>query len=262
MGWRRFEETDVGRVPDDIIYYLCKYVVNRGLKGINNMPRQYSYDDAISDCLADAYYYNNKLCHADYPITVNIGFCKKHVYARFLLRMKKYFDIANATRTVGKFKSGKKEGAPIDFVDKRASNFELLERQELKGIAKEIYKDWEAKEPSDFKRDAYRRYLKGDTIRDIARDHGKAYQYVNHVLVEITNKLKVEAVQRSSERQQILANIRAANPNWDLVASYIEGDYTINALRERLSQKYNRKYSASMTNQEIKRALNFAFQWQ
>lgn len=256
MAWTKFKDTDCGKVPDDVLLYVVKYVVKRGLRYINNVPYTYSYDDAISDCLVDAYYYNNVLCRPQYPITVNIGYLKKHVYARFVLRMKKIFDKINAEKPLSTLAENKRDSVVYDLIDDHVEKRADVETRELLKISKDIFRDWAAKQKNQLKIESVRRYFLGDTIRAIAKDNHKQYQYVSQIIIASVNEMKIEAIRRSSEKEQILQDLRAIDASCAIIADYIENPDNAYQLSKRLSKRFDRKFTSCQTQQEIKRALN------
>lgn len=256
MAWTKFKESDCGKVPDDVVLYLVKHIVRRGLRYINNVPYNYSYDDAISDCLVDAYYYNNRLCRPEYPISVNIGFMKKHVYWRFVLRMKKIFNKTNAEQTLSTIAENKRDSVVYDLIDDRVEERTDAEKRELINLSLDIYNDWAAKQKNPLIPESVKRYCQGDTIRQIAKDNNRQFQYISQLIVKGVNELKIEAIRRSSEKERILQDLRAIDPSCAIIADYIENPDNTYQLSLRLKKKLGRNFSNCQTQQEIKRALN------
>lgn len=257
MAWTKFNENDCGKVPDDIIYYLVKHVLKYGFKRHFYLPPGVDYEDLFSECLIDAYYYNNVLCRQQYPITVNIGFMKKHIFTRFKNRMIKRFknsEFENELET--EFKDGQAKKESNKLIDYRATI--SPEQRELLNISKDIYNDWLAQEKNEKKKEALRRYLDGQSIRAIGISMGlKYYQMAEQMIIDSLNQLRIEAIRRSCEKERILNDLRNNVYNGDLVADYIESNSNFNTFARSLKERLKKSVSNTQANQFLKNALNF-----
>ena len=260
MAWTTFKDTDCGKVPDDIIYYLCKHAVTIGFRNLYDLPRGVTREYLLSECLIDAYHYNATICRPHYPIVVNIGFMKRYVIGNFWRRMHKRIDnayIENNIDTEFKENNTKKE---LSYLTSSIETpLELAETKELKKVSIDIFNKWLSTEKNEQKKGAVIRYIMGEKIRDIAKDLGyKSFQRVEQIVFEAFTKLKVEAIRRSTEKEQILNKIRA-NYNGDIVADYIDGNATIGWFIRQLEKRLHGKVGPEAAYRILRNALNNVF---